>query len=243
MDFLIAAISLGFLGSFHCIGMCGPIAMALPVHNKPPLLKYALILSYNSGRILTYSAMGLLAGIIGESFILAGLQQTLSITVGLVLLIYVFVPFKNGFSGSSFFLWIKSGFARAFSIGSGSSLFLVGLLNGLLPCGLVYVGLAGAVATGDLLRGTLFMAIFGAGTLPMMISLPLASGLITASARQKMLKVIPVMITIMALVLIVRGLNLGIPYLSPKINATAETMSCHESGPDPKKVIQCHKPH
>jgi len=243
MEYLIAAISLGFLGSFHCIGMCGPIAMSLPVHNKPPLIKYALILSYNFGRIITYSAMGVLAGSIGRSFILAGLQQALSISIGIILLAYVFLPFKNGWSGYSFFLWIKTSFAKVFSIGSSSSLFLVGILNGLLPCGLVYIGIAGAVATGDLLKGALFMAVFGAGTFPMMILIPLTGSLITASLRHKMLRIMPVMITVMALVLIVRGLNLGIPYLSPKINATTNTVTCHELGPDPEKIIRCQAPH
>lgn len=242
MDFLIAAISLGFLGSFHCIGMCGPIAMSLPVHNKPPLLKYILILSYNFGRIITYSLMGFLAGSVGKSFMIAGLQQALSVTIGILLLIYVFVPFKNSFSGYSFFMWIKTTLARVFSIGKGSSLFLVGILNGLLPCGLVYIGIAGAIATGDLLKGFLFMAAFGVGTLPMMILLPFVGGLITVSTRSKMLKVIPVMITVMALFLILRGMNLGIPYVSPKISTTKEGVSCHQAGPEKPKLLYCRKP-
>ncbi|MES2679458.1 MAG: sulfite exporter TauE/SafE family protein [Bacteroidota bacterium] len=240
MNFIVAAISLGFLGSFHCIGMCGPIALSLPVHNKPPLLRYLLILSYNAGRIITYSLLGLLAGIIGRSFILAGLQQALSISVGVGLLAFVFIRFKNGLSVNPFFLWIKTVFARAFSIGRNSSLFLVGLLNGLLPCGLVYVGLAGAVATGGLLSGALFMAAFGAGTLPMMLLLPLAGSWITPSARSRMRSLVPVMITAMALFLILRGLNLGIPYLSPKINTTEKSMICHE--PAPGGMVQCGRP-
>lgn len=243
MNFLIAAISLGFFGSFHCIAMCGPIAMTLPVHNKPPLIKYTLIFSYNLGRIITYSVLGVLAGIVGKSFAIAGLQQALSVSVGIILLAYVFVPFKYSAGGYPLFLWIKASFAKVFSIGSKSSLFLVGLLNGLLPCGLVYIGIAGAIATGDVLKGTLFMALFGAGTLPMMIVLPLARGLVTASVRSKMQKAIPVVITLMATVLILRGLNLGIPYVSPKIDKNSNTTSCH-SQPSvyPKGVIKCAVP-
>lgn len=241
MNFLVVAISLGFLGSFHCIGMCGPIAMALPVHNKPPLIKYVLILVYNLGRMLTYSLLGLIAGLIGKSFILAGLQQTLSITIGILLLAYVFLPFKYSSGGYTFFLWIRSAFERVFTKGTQSSLFLIGLLNGLLPCGLVYAGLAGAVATGDILKGSLFMAAFGAGTLPMMLFLPLAGGFVSPSARNKMRKLMPIALSMMALFLILRGLNLGIPYVSPKITAD-KSMSCHDLYPDPKKMIHCQKP-
>jgi uncharacterized protein len=241
VNFVAAAISLGFLGSFHCIGMCGPIALSLPVHNKPPLLRYLLILSYNAGRILTYSVLGLLAGIIGRSFVLAGLQQALSIGVGVGLLAFTFIRFKNGLAGYAFFLRIKTVFAKVFSIGSHSSLFLVGLLNGLLPCGLVYIGIAGAVASGGLLSGALFMAAFGAGTLPMMLFLPLAGSWITVGARVKMRKLLPVMVTTMALFLILRGLNLGIPYLSPKISTSEKSMVCHEPAPGPEKIIHCRK--
>lgn len=232
MNFLLAAISLGFLGSFHCIAMCGPIAMALPVHHKPPLIKYALIILYNLGRIITYSLLGLFAGIIGKSFVLAGLQQSLSITLGILLLVSVFLPFKYSSGAYPFFLGIKTAFERLFSKGTQSSLFFIGILNGLLPCGLVYVGLAGAVGTGDLLRATLFMAGFGAGTLPMMLLLPLARGVITIPFRTKMRKVIPFAVTLMAVFFILRGLNLGIPYVSPKVT-TAGAIDCHTLSCEP----------
>jgi len=244
MGFLIAAISLGLLGSFHCIGMCGPIALALPVHNKPPLVKYTLIFLYNLGRIITYSVLGVLAGIVGKSFIFAGLQQVLSVSVGIALLVYVFIPFRNGVSGYPFFLWIRTSFERVFSMGSRSSLFLVGLLNGLLPCGLVYVGLAGAVATGDLLKGALFMAGFGLGTFPMMILVPVSGGLITMPVRKKIRKAIPVVIAVMAVFLILRGLNLGIPYVSPKVDRSGTVATCHsQPAIYPKGMVKCAVPH
>ncbi len=241
MEFLLAAISLGFLGSFHCIGMCGPIALALPVHSKPPALKYALIILYNLGRITAYSVFGLLAGIVGQSFAMAGLQQGLSIGIGVILLFSVFLTFKNSFSGMGFFLWIKTSFNRLFSRGTQSSLFLIGFLNGFLPCGLVYVGIAGAVATGDIIKGILFMAAFGAGTAPMMFALPLVGSSISMSAKNKIRRATPVMVTIMALLLIVRGLNLGIPYISPQIKQN-QVACCHENGSGKRPVIKCHKP-
>ncbi len=242
MDYLAAAIVLGFLGSFHCIGMCGPIALALPVHNKPFLLKHSLIILYNLGRITTYATFGLLAGIAGESFAVAGLQQGLSITVGVLLLASVFLPFKNSFSGYSFFLWIRTTLGRLFSKGIPSSLFLVGLLNGFLPCGLVYTGIAGATATGDVLKGTLFMAAFGLGTVPMMFALPLIGSGVSVSARSRIRKATPVMIALMGLLLILRGLNLGIPYLSPAIDHSTRSISCHQNSLNKTKMILCRKP-
>lgn len=241
MDYLVAAISLGFLGSFHCVGMCGPIALALPVHKKPPLLKNTLIIVYNLGRIITYATFGLLAGVVGESFVMAGFQQGFSIAVGVILLASVFLPFKNSLSGYSFFLWIKTTFNRLFSKGTQSSLFIVGLLNGFLPCGLVYVGIAGAAATGDILKGALFMAAFGLGTAPMMFALPLIGSSISASSRNTIRKATPVFVTVMALLLVLRGLNLGIPYLSPHVNKDLQTVSCHENYPDKSKMTRCQK--
>lgn len=241
MAFLLAAISLGFLGSFHCVGMCGPIALALPVHNKPPLTKKVLILLYNLGRILTYSVFGLLAGSIGEGFVVAGFQQTLSIVIGIVLLISVFFSFNNWFSGYGFFLRLKNSISRRFLNGRPSSLFTIGMLNGLLPCGLVYLGIAGAAATGDVLRGVLFMAAFGLGTAPMMFILPLIGSSIPMSARNGIRRATPVVVGIVAALLIIRGLDLGIPYLSPKMNQN-EVACCHKDNSPKKTVIKCCKP-
>lgn len=241
MDYLTAAIALGFLGSFHCVGMCGPIALALPVHNKPPLLRNFLIILYNLGRITTYTIFGLLAGIIGESFAMAGLQQGLSIIIGVILLASVFLPFKNSLSGYGFFLRIKSALSRLFTKGTQTSLFIVGLLNGLLPCGLVYVGIAGSIATGDALKGGLFMAAFGLGTVPLMFALPLIGSSISVSSRSTIRKATPVFVTIMALLLIIRGLNLGIPYISPQIEQNQVTC-CQEDAHKKRQIIKCHKP-
>lgn len=243
MAWLTAAITLGFFGSFHCIGMCGPIALSLPVHHKAPLVKYTLILLYNLGRILTYSVFGLLAGIAGRSLHVAGLQQSLSVGIGLLLLFFVFVPFKGQVPGAGLFLWVRTRLATLLTKGKPSSLFITGLLNGFLPCGMVYMGIAGAIATGDVVKGTLFMAVFGAGTLPMMLLLPLAGASISLPVRNRLRKSTPVIITVMALLLILRGMNLGIPYLSPEIDRAGSGVSCHEHYPDKSKMIRCSKPH
>ncbi len=240
MDYFFAAIALGFLGSFHCVGMCGPIALALPVHNKPPLLKFILIILYNLGRILTYALFGLVAGIVGNSLAMAGFQQALSVTIGLVLLTSVVFSVKNNLSGYGFFIWIKSKLSHLFSKDTKPSLFIIGLLNGFLPCGLVYAGIAAATATADLLKGTLFMTFFGIGTVPLMFAIPLIGGSISLSFRNAIRKTTPIIITVMALVLILRGLNLGIPYLSPQISEE-EVNCCHKNNPQKRQIIKCHK--
>jgi uncharacterized protein len=232
MGSLILALTLGFFGSFHCIGMCGPLALALPVHGSGPLKKILLILSYNAGRVLTYFVFGLFAGIIGKSFVLAGAQQILSVVVGVVLLFSVLIP-SNYRGGSAlrsktlrFLGNIKQHFSKLFLKRGYGPLFLIGLLNGLLPCGLVYIGVAGAVATSGILKGGIFMAAFGMGTLPIMLMLPMAGNFIGISVRNTLRKTMPVIVTAMALLLILRGLNLGIPYISPKFDK--EKTTCHE---------------
>jgi sulfite exporter TauE/SafE len=242
MTYFITALALGFLGSFHCVGMCGPIALALPVHHKAPLLKHALIVLYNLGRVITYSVLGLVAGTVGKSFALAGFQQGVSIALGIILIAGVFLPFKNSLLGYGFFLSIKTGLSRLFIKSSKPALFTIGLLNGFLPCGFVYVGITAAVASSDILQGAWFMCAFGLGTIPMMYLLPLTGGAVSLPLRNKMRKTTPVIITLMALFFIVRGLNLGIPYVSPRIsNESNSAVPCHSSltGPDHKNLIKC----
>jgi sulfite exporter TauE/SafE len=222
MNFFWAALSLGFLGSFHCVGMCGPIALALPVKGNSSLNIFSGSFVYNSGRIITYSLIGLLFGLLGQGFALAGLQNILSITLGILILIVMFVPRLSIFKKNTGFIFrwlekLKSGIRKLFGIHSTGSLLLIGVLNGLLPCGLVYLGIAGSIATGNALTGSLFMIGFGLGTFPAMITVTLARGYINLRFRERIRKVVPVFAGVMALMLILRGMNLGIPYVSPSV--------------------------
>jgi uncharacterized protein len=231
----IAAITLGFLGSFHCVGMCGPIALALPVGNARGISRLLLILSYNAGRMLTYSAFGILAGLAGRSIAIAGYQQLLSVMAGILLLLFILIPaglkpFQKMNSGIFiFFNRIKSSLSALFLRKGHRSLFTIGLLNGLLPCGLVYMALAGAIATGAAMEGAFFMAAFGLGTLPMMLALPFAGSFISLKTRNTMRRAVPALLACMAVLLILRGLNLGIPYISPKTGNDNNIPSCHSS--------------
>ena len=233
--FLLAALSLGFLGSFHCIGMCGPIALTIPVNRTSTFSTLTGSLTYNFGRIFTYGILGLLFGLIGKSFVMAGLQNTLSISVGVVILLILFIPKVSKYSSRIFgnMMWIekiKSTIRQLFGIHSYSSLLFIGMLNGLLPCGLVYLGIAGSIATGDALKGAFFMMSFGLGTLPAMMSIPIIKDYISIRFRERIRKFIPVTVVLMAVLLILRGLNLGIPYVSPSIKKSSEGTSIHHCG-------------
>lgn len=238
---LWAAISIGLLGSLHCVGMCGPIALSLPVHGKTPSARLVSILVYNAGRIITYSALGALFGLVGRGFALFGLQQTLSIVLGVIILLGVLLP-QDLFSQFSFtsklhtlFGKIKNALSDLFKNRSTKALFYIGLLNGLLPCGLIYLAVAGAIASGSVIGGALFMALFGAGTVPAMFSLAWFGNLMSVKFRLTITKAMPYVISIMAVLLILRGMNLGIPYISPKMT---EPVTNAAGAP---KVECCHK--
>lgn len=238
----LAALSLGMLGSFHCIGMCGPLAFSLPLSHSSSFAKFTGSLLYNVGRIITYSSLGIVFGLAGKSFSLFGFQQGLSITVGAIILFFLLVPKKlvstataNRFF-STYTLTIRSALGRLFLKRNYPSLFAIGLLNGLLPCGLVYMAMAGAIASADVFKSAFFMAAFGLGTLPVMWSVSFFGNYIGVGVRQKIRSAYPVMMALMACLLIIRGLGLGIPYVSPAINnTTAEAQVCHP-------VVQNEKP-
>ncbi|MCW5907153.1 MAG: sulfite exporter TauE/SafE family protein [Chitinophagales bacterium] len=236
MGFLLAALSLGFLGSFHCVGMCGPIALALPLGRENRWKQIAGALVYNLGRIFTYGIFGLIFGLLGKGFVLGGYQQALSIILGIIILLGLLLPTKvTSVFGLTKVIQplvqeVKSLLSGLFRQKSFGTLFLIGLLNGLLPCGLVYLGVAGAIATGDVVKGSLFMMMFGAGTIPAMLLVGLAANIISLRWRNNIRKVVPAFIAIMAVVLILRGMNLGIPYVSPELSKTDCTKHscCHK---------------
>lgn len=218
---IIAAFLMGMMGSFHCVGMCGPIALSLPLKNDGPWQKLSGALLYNFGRVVTYAMFGLIFGLVGKSFALFGFQQWLSVILGAVIILFVILPKRlSSFGNNNFILTafskVRTALGRLFAKSNFSSLFSIGLLNGLLPCGLVYMAAAVAVASGDVLDSTAFMIFFGLGTLPMMWGIAFFGNYVSLSLRQKIRKAYPYMMTLLACLLILRGMGLGIPYVSPK---------------------------
>mgnify|MGYP003562658414 CR=1 FL=1 len=214
----------------HCLGMCGPIAFALPLDRSSRFTEFLGAFSYNLGRIVTYAILGVLFGAIGKSLVMAGAQRTLSIAAGVFMLLSVFAPilFKRLTLNNISYRYItklQGWFATLFRRSSPESLFTIGILNGLLPCAMVYLGLAGAVAEGSALEGSLFMIVFGLGTLPMMYGASTIGTLLSSERRAKLQRFLPVLITILGILFILRGMNLGIHYVSPEIKRVNPEMT------------------
>ncbi len=229
----ISGILLGMISSFHCVGMCGPIALAIPIHNLTPAKKLAGILLYNAGRITTYTLLGLFFGFAGRQIYIGGLQQWFSVILGAAILAGLIFPLltkrkiRIGFLNNAY-LSVQQVIGKYIRRQRLYSLYVTGIANGLLPCGMVYFAVAVALTAGSLAGGSGFMASFGMGTVPLMVLLSYAGSLISLSARNTIKKMVPWLMGAMALLLILRGMNLGIPYLSPFwVNTVARTISCH----------------
>lgn len=218
---LYSAFIFGLISSFHCIGMCGPIAMMLPLDRNNEAKKASQILTYHIGKLTAYGSLGLIFGLLGRSFYLAGMQQQLSIIVGVLMILIAIIPekvfAKYNFSKPVYKLItkVKSSLGQQFKNRSYKSLYTIGLLNGFLPCGMVYVALFGAIAMQNISLGVTYMLLFGIGTIPMMVAVSYASNLITFSFRGALQKAIPYVAVIIGMLFIIRGLGLDIPYLSP----------------------------
>ena len=221
MTIFISALILGLMGSFHCAGMCGPIAIALPLHGNTLPQKVFGGTLYNLGRTITYGIMGAIFGFLGQGLQLIGFQQKISVIMGVLMIVSVLFPklFKNQYKmDKSLFTSVgklKKKIGEMFSIRSFQSLFFIGMLNGLLPCGLVYMAIAGAIGTGGVAEGSVYMILFGLGTIPMLLAISLAGNVLSLTVRNKINKLIPVLVVVVGILFVLRGLSLGIPYLSP----------------------------
>lgn len=232
---LISALVLGLLGSFHCVGMCGPIAFVLPVDRSKTYKKVFQIGMYHFGRLLSYSIIGLIFGLIGKGLNLFGFQQQLSIFIGIVMIVVVLIPYNkfNNYNLSKPIFKVvskvKSGLGAALKKKTLDTFLTIGFLNGFLPCGLVYMAVFGAIAGGDALEGSLYMLFFGLGTIPLMTTAIYFGHFLKGAMRQKIQKAIPVFVILIGTLFILRGLGLGIPYISPApiVEMTGSSMNCH----------------
>lgn len=218
----------GLLGSLHCLGMCGPIALALPLGKNSSLA--GLLpgrLAYNAGRLISYMAIGVVLGLIGNMLAIAGLQQYLSIISGIVLLVIAIVGFVGWSGGKSMVnKWISRIFKGRFKSDRLGSMLSIGVLNGFLPCGLVYMAATMALAEGNAFNAAWFMLFFGLGTYPLMLVVSLSPALLSAKRRLGIKNWSPYIALIMGVLFLLRGSNLDIKYISPKIDAEKETMEC-----------------
>ncbi len=241
MNYLyLIALTTGLVSSLHCVGMCGPLALALPVGRLSRFNAFFAKILYNLGRISTYSMLGLIFGFIGENIFLFNLQQKLSIILGVVLLIIIFFqndwlitiipsPLRRGIKGEvnfRFISFLKSKIAKFINPKSLLGFYTLGLLNGLLPCAMIYVALTGATVSASLTEGMIYMAFFGLGTAPAMFAISQFSSIIKKAKYIR--KITPIYSIVVSIFLIIRGLNLGIPYLSPQVSESKAAITvCH----------------
>jgi sulfite exporter TauE/SafE len=232
-QFIIAGFTLGLIGSLHCVGMCGPLSFALPIQYLYRFQRVIAIILYQLGRVVTYSTLGLILGLAGRKVYLAGFQQWFSIAMGLVI-IFLLVEYwifrkriRPGFL-DAFYGYVQRLMMKILKIRGTIPFLFFGIANGLLPCGMVYVALAGALVTTQVQQSVLFMAMFGLGTVPAMIAISLFGQFFSLSMRNSFRRIVPVFVSLMAVLLILRGMNLGIPFISPVLQSAGQTaVTCH----------------
>ncbi|MDP1842928.1 MAG: sulfite exporter TauE/SafE family protein [Sediminibacterium sp.] len=223
MDILIiSAFLVGLGGSVHCVGMCGPLVLAMPFSAFTGARKWIALVIYNVGRVISYAAIGALVGLVGRGINWFGLTQIISIVLGAIILISVILPYlfkRVHISMPGIFnqmqIRVLQFLVKKQQVGW---MFIAGMMNGLLPCGLVYMAVAAAVVAGTIQSSILFMTFFGLGTIPTMIMVVLIGQQMPISIRGNLKKFVPVLSLIIGCLLVLRGLNLNIPFLSPYMN-------------------------
>jgi len=227
------AILLGLMSSFHCVGMCGPLALSLPLSSLSPMGRSQALLMYHTGRLSVYGSLGAIFGVLGRHIYLAGFQQVFSIVLGVMILLLAVPAGRWSSRGAPaligkvrrplnkliFRLWQSRGRHRY---------FILGIANGLLPCGMVYLAIAGAMSFSWVWESVIFMTVFGAGTPPALLLLSSSPRLAGARTRAFIRRAMPGLMALMGALLILRGLDLGIPFISPILaHGHGTSVSCH----------------
>jgi sulfite exporter TauE/SafE len=227
----VAAFILGLSNSLHCLGMCGPLHLAANSATQSSKISFAHAGMYHAGRIFTYAMLGLMFGILGIGLKLTGIQQNVSIIGGFIIILFVlagynkielklFGPYKKLFG---------SALARFHQQKTIYTKLGAGIINGFLPCGLVYIAIIGSLVMDEAWQSAMFMILFGLGTLPVFTILTALPTKVLKHASFKNISSIAGII--LGILLIIRGLGLGIPYISPNMpatNSTTESCAPHE---------------
>lgn len=244
MAIFITAFLLGIGGSLHCVGMCGPLVMGIPFQNGNVRKSVSLVL-YHIGKSTAYGLLGIVLGLFGKGISLMNWQQALSIIAGLLIILFAFLPHLLQSNKINFLFGKKFGtlLQQVRTKPKAWHFSALGFLNGFLPCGLVYTALAGASVTADPFKGFLFMFIFGIGTVPALGILGIFKSQMGQTARAYLRRTSLIISLVLGSLLIARGLNLGIPYISPKMTANKEVKGCcssKEKTVEKKDTIECH---
>lgn len=236
IEIISAGMVFGLAGSLHCVGMCGPIVMALPFSESSWFSRLTSNVIYFTGKALTYAIMGFAIGLVGLTFIPKGFQQWVSIGSGIIILVMTWAPklIKSnvGSSINSKLAKLMSSYMKETSL---SKHLILGLLNGALPCGMVYMALAASITAGGVWQSALFMFVFGLGTVPLLFLIGVSKQAFSFKRRKMLQNSIPYIATVLALLFILRGLSLGIPFLSPDL----DKMNINKAAQSHSEVV-CH---
>ncbi|WP_069659882.1 sulfite exporter TauE/SafE family protein [Arcticibacter eurypsychrophilus] len=224
MSLWALAFFTGLFGSVHCLGMCGPLAFAIPSKHSNRWLVLLDKLMYQVGRIISYSILGIIIGIIGKQLWLSGLQQSVSILSGVFIILAALSQLnrRQFLRNQSSVVITYYNKLFSYALRHKANHLITGLLNGFLPCGFVYLALAGAVNTGNVMDSALYMALFGLGTLPLMLIATFGMGMVSSFFKQKINRIVPYFMICLGLWFILRGSALSIPYLSPPVLDNSE---------------------
>ncbi|MBK9642964.1 MAG: sulfite exporter TauE/SafE family protein [Saprospiraceae bacterium] len=229
--FLISALTLGLGSSLHCMGMCGPLVMAMPFQDLNGDVSTYRLIMYHVGKTLSYASLGFILGSFGMGFKLLGYQQGFSLFFGVSILIISLFPYitKSTRTYQNKLFGNLSQISASLLKRSGkNSIFYLGVANGLIPCGIVYIALAASVLMYSSLKASVFMMIFGLATIPSLSIIIYSKRLITSSFGKNFKTMSLVFSLTLSMLFIMRGMNLGIPYLSPKLAENSTLNCCHK---------------
>lgn len=234
---MIGGLVIGFLGSLHCVGMCGPLLLSLPLHRTQGWQGFGRSLLYHSGRFAAYGLLGLTFGLLGMGVHLLAYQQGVTIAVGVLMLLWALSHLVKGrwslFSGNLLYQWLRQHLNQFVQKEGVGRHFTLGVLNGFLPCGLVYFAATSSMVLASPAESAGYMVLFGLGTAPALLAVTLSQHLLGKRFRFSFSfnRIIPVLAGVFAVLLIVRGLGLGIPFISPHVEPAQHQVE-HPSGPD-----------
>jgi len=215
--YLWTAFTIGILGSLHCVGMCGPIALALPYQSRSTWTHLKNAISYNGGRVFTYGVIGLLPGLLGYGLSIAGFQKSTSLVIGISLLLSALISIRLPHKRihirplERVNSWVQRQMGTLLKVHHTAGFFSIGMVNGLLPCGLVYMALAGALTQDTAFAGSAYMMVFGLGTVPLMLAIGVSKLFISVRIRNSFRRIVPIFMMVIAVLLIFRGLNVSLP--------------------------------
>lgn len=231
MSLLPIAFLMGLLGSLHCAVMCGPIVLGLPLKQSGNWHTFGQIFLYQVGRVLAYTLLGIGIGIVGSSLKFYANQEALGILIGLVLILFSFFHLSGNYLTGVQKLQIKLVGPISRLMGQVFKLpfwaFFAGFLNGLIPCGIVYLALAAALNQASIKDAGFFMFLFGVGTTPLMFFVSIGGVYLKKYVKFNTQRIIPWFMLFMGVLFVLRGMDLDIPFFSPAKHFTyGNTNSC-----------------